>query len=475
MTFMCVSSELVLLTASLLLLIIGSIFKKSYSLIYCGAILALAVAFGMELMPGYCKTSSFVLDNFRIDNPAIKQIILFVSIIVLLVSYDLRERNPLIAVFEYPVLYIVCTLGILISVSASNFLVLYLGLELQALSMYVMVALDRKDVRASESGLRYYILGSAASALMLYGFSIIYSITGALNIHEIVNAIGTTQLSRLEYLFCTSAITMVLVGLCFKIASFPMHGWTPEVYKGASSVVTIFLATVPKIAAFSIISRFLYGGLANFAHYKVFYYIAGSLGIGSMIVGIFGALAQKNFKRFMAYSSIQNVGYIMVLAPIATRASLNAALQYLCVYSVLVLGIFCCIMRLYRDDTKISDLKISDLAGLVHKDKLAAISMGIFFLSMAGIPPLAGFATKVSLFSTALSSGMGIIVTIAALLSVAGMYYYLMIIKTIFLDDGDATLAYCENGKSKFGACIIIACLIFNFTLLFGHFNFVKI
>ena len=345
---------------------------------------------------------------------------------LLLAIDDLRDAKSL--KFEYPVLLLLATTGMLLMISANDLIALYLGLELQSLALYVVAAFRRDNVRSSEAGLKYFVLGALSSGMLLYGASMIYGFAGTTTfagIGKAVSAPGAAQSLLLIF-----GLVLLLVGLAFKISAVPFHMWTPDVYEGAPTPVTAFFAAAPKVAAMALLIRV--AGTAFPAIKPQWQQIIWFLAIASMVLGAFAAIGQTNIKRLMAYSSIANMGYALVGLAAGTQEGIKGVLIYLAIYVVMTLGAFACILAMRRDSGPVED--IEELAGLSETNRPMAFALAAFMFSLAGIPPLAGFFSKLYAFLPAIQAGLYPLAVIGVVASVVGAYYYLRIVKIMFFD-----------------------------------------
>ena len=332
--------------------------------------------------------------------------------------------------FEYPVLFVLATLGMMMMVSANDLIALYMGIELQSLALYVIAAFKRDSLRSTEAGLKYFVLGALSSGMLLYGSSLVYGFA------------GTTNFDTLAKMFTDAGpdgpgtgiifgIVFILAGLAFKVSAVPFHMWTPDVYEGAPTPVTAFFAVAPKIAALALFMRVMVGPfgdlLAQWQQIVVF------ISVASMILGAFAAINQRNIKRLMAYSSIGHVGFALVGLAVGNEAGVRAVLIYLTIYLFMNVGTFACILAMRRGGRMVEG--IDDLAGFGKTHPMAALALTIFMFSMAGIPPLAGFFGKLYVFLAAIEAQLYGLAIIGVLTSVVGSFYYLRIIRIMYFDD----------------------------------------
>jgi len=329
--------------------------------------------------------------------------------------------------FEFSVLMIYAVLGMSIMVSANNLLALYIGLELQALALYIMAAFNRDSLRSSEAGLKYFVLGALSSGLLLYGMSMIYGFTGFLDFAGIASAIETGGVNS----GLVAGMVFMMCGLAFKISAAPFHMWTPDVYEGSPTPITGFFASAPKFAAMAWSARLLFGPLEGL--FDQWQQIVAALALVSMYVGAIGALSQTNIKRLMAYSSIANMGYALVPLAAGTMFGLKGMLIFMTIYVISSIGIFAAILQMRIRNGMVE--QISDLSGLAETNRPMALVLTVFFFSLMGIPPLLGFFGKLFAFWPAIDAGLWWLVTAALIASVIGAFYYLRIVKTIWFDE----------------------------------------
>jgi NADH-quinone oxidoreductase subunit N len=367
----------------------------------------------------------FITDTFAVF---VKMILLLGTALVLVLSLDGMRGGLERQRAEFPVLILMAVSGMMVMVSANDLIVLYMGLELQSLSLYVLASSNRDSLRSSEAGLKYFVLGAIASGMLLYGSSLIYGFTGTTNFEHLALIFDHTG-GRVSAGIILGMV-MVIIGLCFKVSAVPFHMWTPDVYEGSPTIVTAFFAAVPKIAAVALLIRVLLqpleGLLTGWQQVMVF------VSAASMILGAVAALRQNNIKRLMAYSSIGHVGYIMLGVLTGTTEGVQAALIYLAIYATMSLGTFACIMRMRRQGDNVENL--SDLGGLSAEQPMFAAILSIFMFSMGGIPPLAGFFGKFFIFKAALEGGHFILAIIGVLTSVIAAYYYIRVVKIMYFD-----------------------------------------
>jgi NADH-quinone oxidoreductase subunit N len=352
---------------------------------------------------------------------------------------------------EYPVLILFSTLGMTMMVSSSDLLTLYVGLELQSLAAYVLASFQRSDTRSAEAGLKYFVLGALASGILLYGISLLYGFTGTTLFSGVAEALGADGLSRGE-LF---GLVFVLAGLAFKIAAVPFHMWTPDVYEGAPTPVTAFFASAPKVAAMALLVRVAVEGMgpATESWRQIIIFMA----LASTVLGGVAAIGQRNIKRLLAYSSINNIGFALVGLAAGTPQGVAAVLFYMTVYIAMTLGAFLVVLRMRDADGQPVET-IASLSGLSRTRPWLAAGMAMFMFSLAGIPPLFGFWPKFLVFNAAVAADLTWLAAVAIATSVIGAYYYIMIVKLMYFDEpAPAFLRFNE----PVGAALIAASALF--------------
>jgi NADH-quinone oxidoreductase subunit N len=421
------SGEVILAVTALVLLLVGVFAgERSSSIVRYAAIVALLFfAFSGFIVnrEGVAFDGAFISDGFA---HYVKALIGIVAAITLWMSRS-YFKNEKLDKFEYTILLLFAVLGMGIMVSAGNLLSLYIGIEMQSLALYVMAAFNRDSLRASEAGLKYFVLGALSSGMLLYGISLIYGFTGSLGFTEIA-----AHLSGSEHVSAgiVAGLVFLLSGLAFKISAAPFHMWTPDVYEGSPTPVTGFFAGAPKLAALALITRIVTGPFGGDVH--MWQQVIVVLAVLSILVGAFGALTQTNIKRLMAYSSIANMGYALVALSAGGAAGVSGMLIFMSIYLVTVVGTFASILQMRTRDGMVE--KISDLAGLSETNKPLSLVFTILMFSLAGIPFMMGFFGKWFAFSPAYNAGLVWLVVVALLASVVGAFYYLRVIKTIWFD-----------------------------------------
>jgi NADH-quinone oxidoreductase subunit N len=364
---------------------------------------------------------SFIVDPFA---RFLKLLALTGSATAILMSrtYLKAERQDR---FEYPILIVLSTTGMLMLISAADLIALYLGLELMSLALYVLAAFNRDSVKSSEAGLKYFVLGALSSGMLLYGASLIYGFTGTVNFAGIAKAAGDGGIGLVF------GLVFLFAGFCFKISAVPFHMWTPDVYEGAPTPITAFFAAAPKVAGIAIFVRTTIVAFPEIT--SQWRQIVVFVAIASMALGAFAAIGQRNIKRLMAYSSIGHMGFALVGLAAGTAEGVQGVLIYMAIYVTMTLGTFACILAMRRDGVLVEE--ISDLAGLARTNPALAFFLATLLFSLAGIPWLAGFFAKWYVFVAAIKAGLFALAVLGVLTSVVGAYYYLAIIKTMYIDE----------------------------------------
>ena len=424
--------EIVLAVAGLVILGVGVLPKRDTffpsSMAVVGALLLVGVlVIGQE--EGTAFGGQYVSDSF---SSFMKLLTILGGALGLLLALDWNEKEGL-GRFEFSVLVLYATLGGMVMVSANDLMTTYLGLELLSLPLYVVAAFNRDDARSSEAGLKYFVLGALASGLLLYGASLIYGFAGSTNFDRLADALSGGEPASPGLVV---GIVFVIAALAFKVSAVPFHMWTPDVYEGAPTPVTAFFAMAPKVAAIALLARVLLGPFGDVV--AQWQQVMLLVSMGSMILGAFAAIGQRNIKRLMAYSSIGHVGYALMGVAVASDEGLRGLLVYMAIYILMNVGTFAVIVAMRRGGRAVE--QVDDLAGLGRTDPGTAMWMAVFMFSMAGIPPLAGFFGKLYVFLAAVQGGFWVLATVGVLTSVVSAYYYLRIVKVMYFDQGAEAL-----------------------------------
>jgi NADH-quinone oxidoreductase subunit N len=418
--------EIVLACLGMAILIFGVLRKQDSTTFATMFTIGAFVITGMLVATrvyGFGFNGQFVSDAFATFN---KELILLGGALSLILSLD-WNRSVGIGRFEYPVLVLFATVGMMVMASASNLMTLYLGLELQSLALYVLAAFARDDLRSSEAGLKYFVLSGLASGLLLYGISLVYGFSGTMDFQALQTVLTNPATAPSGLII---GIVFVLVGLAFKISAVPFHMWTPDVYEGAPTSVTMFFSTAPKVAAMALLLRVM--GTSFSALVPAWQALIVLMSIASMLLGAFAAIGQRNFKRLMAYSSIGHMGYALIGLAVGSSDGVRGVLVYMTVYVLMTAGTFACILAMKRDGRPVE--QISDLSGLATNDPGLALAISVFMFSLAGIPLMAGFFAKLYIFLAAVKAGLFALAVIGVLTSVVGAFYYIRVIKVMYFD-----------------------------------------
>jgi len=418
--------ELVLAVGAMALLMLGAYRGEGTTGAVTVLSVCLLVATGvLELMlpPGKLVTfgGSFIVDDFA---RFLKITALVGSAATLIMSAEfLADASR--RIFEYSILVLLSTLGMMVLISAGDLISLYLGLELMSLALYVVAASNRDNVKSTEAGLKYFVLGALSSGMLLYGASLVYGFTGT------VSFAGIAAAAKVGNIGLVFGLVFLLAGLCFKVSAVPFHMWTPDVYEGAPTPVTAFFASAPKVAAMAVFVRATMTAFPGIA--AEWQQIIVFVSIASMALGSFAAIGQTNIKRLMAYSSIGHMGFALVGLASGTMEGAQGVLVYLAVYVAMTLGSFSIILAMKRNGQAVE--QISDFAGLSRTNPVLAFLFAMFLFSLAGIPPLAGFFAKYFVFTAAMKAGLFTLAVIGVLTSVVGAFYYLTIVKVMYFDE----------------------------------------
>ncbi|HEX7882669.1 MAG TPA: NADH-quinone oxidoreductase subunit NuoN [Afipia sp.] len=417
--------ELVLAAGAMALLMLGAFRgQQTTSLVTGIAVVLLVVTGALELwLPAGKLTTfggSFIVDDFA---RFLKILALIGSGVTLILSRAYLAEQA--KIFEYAILVLLSTVGMMVLISAGDLIMLYLGLELMSLALYVVAASHRDDTKSTEAGLKYFVLGALSSGMLLYGASLIYGFTGTVSFAGIA---AEAKGGNIGLLF---GLVFLLAGLCFKVSAVPFHMWTPDVYEGAPTPVTAFFASAPKVAALAVFTRVALTAFPGIV--PQWQQIIVFVSIASMALGSFAAIGQKNIKRLMAYSSIGHMGFALVGLAAGTEQGAQGVLVYIAIYVAMTLGTFAIILAMKRNGQAVET--ISDFSGLSRTNPMLAFFFAMFRFSRAGIPPLAGFFAKFYVFLAAIKAGLFTLAVIGVVTSVVGAFYYLTIVKVMYFDE----------------------------------------
>jgi NADH-quinone oxidoreductase subunit N len=387
---------------------------------------------------------AFIADGFA---RFMKVLTLIGAAAAIVLSADFLRRDGAMR-FEFPILVVLATIGMMMMISASDLIGLYVGLELQSLALYVVAAFDRDNPRSTEAGLKYFVLGALSSGMLLYGGSLVYGFTGTVSYTGIAEAVkgGHPGIGLII------GLVFVAAGVAFKISAVPFHMWTPDVYEGAPTPVAAFFASAPKMAAMAMTVRIFVGAFPGALHdwQQIIVFMA----IASMALGAFAAIGQTNIKRLLAYSSIANMGYALVGLAAGTPAGVQGVMTYMAIYLATTLAAFACVLMMNRNGKPVEE--IGELAGLSRTNGWMAFAMSMMMFSLAGIPPLAGFWAKWYVFLAAIEAKLYVLAVVGVVTSVVGAYYYLRIVKVIYFDDAKPAF---DKGDAGVRTVLLISAL----------------
>jgi NADH-quinone oxidoreductase subunit N len=444
--FLPVLPEIFLAVSAMVLLVLGAFQHAAYATreITWLSVLVLAIAAALVAALGFGRqvtlNDMFVTDGFAVF---MKILVLAGSLLSIVLSMRFNEKEQ-IARFEYPVLVLLSTIGMMVMISANDLISLYLGLELQNLALYVIASFQRDSERSTEAGLKYFVLGALSSGMLLYGASMIYGFAGTTNFDTLSTSLTGSDAYSIGLVI---GIVLIAVGLAFKVSAVPFHMWTPDVYEGAPTPATAFFSVAPKMAAMALFIRvMMYPFIELREQWQQIIWI---IAVASMLLGAFAAINQRNIKRLMAYSSIGHVGYMLIgLAAIGDPPTgVGGILIYLAIYLFMNIGTFGVIVCMRRSGRAVEG--IDDLAGLSRAQPGLALALAIFMFSMAGIPPLGGFFAKFYIFMAAISSHLYVLAVIGVVTSVVGAYYYIRIVKIMYFDDPAITFDRPIGGEMQ--------------------------
>ncbi|CAA2143876.1 MULTISPECIES: NADH-quinone oxidoreductase subunit NuoN [Methylobacterium] len=425
-----VMPELILAIGVLGLILYGAFRgERSVETVNVGALILLILAFFVVVSQSGAKVTtlngSFIVDNF---SKVMKALILLGSAATILLSRDYFQRER-IDRFEFPILIVLCTIGMMVMASANDLIALYLGLELQSLAAYVIAAFHRDNLKSTEAGLKYFVLGALSSGMLLYGSSLVYGFTGTVSFPGIVSALNDNA-----GIGIVLGIVFVAAGVAFKMSAVPFHMWTPDVYEGSPTPVTAFFASAPKMAAVAMTVRVFIGAFPDVT--SIWQQIIVFVAIASMTLGSFAAIGQRSIKRLMAYSSIGNIGYALIGLAAASEEGIRGVVIYMIIYLAMTLGAFAVLLSLRRGGQMYET--VDDLSGLSRTHPVLAFCLAAMMFSLAGIPPLAGFFGKFYVFAAAIKADLVGLAVIGVVTSVVGAFYYLRLVKVMYFDEPQA-------------------------------------
>ena len=439
--------EIFLSLSIFFLLMLGVFIKKSYNLVTKLSLFVLIILIFILLNSDDLVAKAFSESFVRDPYANFIKILILLSTFFVLNSSQLFIKENKIDSFEYPIIILISILGMFFMISSNDIILFYLGLELQSLALYILAAINKNDLRSSESGIKYFVLSALSSGLLLYGCSLLYGFSGSTKF-EIIGAQLTSDNTGAVF-----AMVFILVGLAFKISAVPFHMWTPDVYEGSPSSITNFFASVPKVAGLAVLIRFMQVPFENIL--IEWQMIIIFISVASMILGAVAAIGQKNIKRLMAYSSIGHIGYALAGVATGTTSGYASSIVYISVYVVMNIGAFGCIFLMKKDGKYTEEIK--DLSGVSTKHPLLSISFLIILFSLAGIPPLGGFFAKFYVFLSVVENEMYALAIIGLLSTVISAFYYLKIIKIIYFDKIEKQLDPIKD--KRITGTIFISCI----------------
>jgi NADH-quinone oxidoreductase subunit N len=453
MNFAAILPEIILTVGALVLMMVAAFLGRRASALCSWATVALLIGASVALIgepqhAGALFGGLIAADGFGALG---KLIIYLCAAVAVIMAQGWFERDFEHAA-EYPVLILLAVVGMSVMVSATNLMSLYVGLELNSLASYVLAAYRRTDERSAEAGLKYFVLGSLASGILLYGISLLYGFTGTIQFDGVAAAFARDGATSVGLLF---GLVFTLAGMAFKISAVPFHMWTPDVYEGAPTPVTAFFASAPKVAAVLLVVRLSLDALGPAI--EGWRQIMTFAALASIFLGAIAAYGQTNIKRLLAYSSINNVGFALIGLVAGGAAGASSVLFYMAVYVVMTLGAFLCVQRM-RNEAGEAVEEIDSLSGLSQSRPALAAGFAIFMFSLAGIPPLFGFWPKLMVFNAAVAEGLYPLAVFGILGTVVGAFYYLKIVKVMYMDAPGQP--YAKGGSRLEGALIAIFALI---------------
>ena len=465
--------EIILILGSIIILIYGIFYSNKENLnkkiLYITVISLILSLYFCILNIGQ---EDFLFNNLLVNNSytIFFKILAFIgTIVITIISYnylnDLKIIKP-----EFFFLILLALVGILVLISSNNILSMYLGLELSSICLYILAAYSKYDIKSSEAGVKYFIIGALSSAILLYGLSIIYSFTNSTNFYEISKAISFSLENNENFLIINLGFVLILCGLFFKIAIVPFHMWAPDVYEGSPTPITAFLITVPKIGTIGFLIKFLNIPFSDFsdAWFQILYIVS----LISMILGSTAAINQKNIKRLLAYSSIANIGFVLIGILTANVIGIKSVQLYVSIYMINILGIFTCILCLKKKKNIYLE-NINDFSGLLKRNSFLSFSFAILIFSLAGLPPLSGFFGKLYILISAVESKLYFLAIVGILTSIISAFYYLKIIKIIFFDT--PTSDTIDINISSISKLIILATIIISIFMIIFLSKFLEI
>ena len=467
------SPEIALILGSIFILLYGIFFKNdkdSYKNILYISLTSLVISFYCSVYLVDLNTTSF---NDLLENDSyslfFKVIVFSGSLVIIYISYNyLKDLNILTPEFFF--LILLSLVGVLILISSRNIISMFLGLELQSICLYILAAYTRYDIKSSESGVKYFVMGALSSGILLYGLSIIFGFTNSTDFYEISKSIKYSIDNNENFLILSIGFVLILCGLFFKIAVVPFHMWAPDVYEGSATPITAYFTTIPKVGAIAFLIKFL--NIPFEHYYNAWFQILYLVSIISLILGSIAAVNQNNIKRLLAYSSISHMGFILIGILTGNELGIKSAQLYISIYMVSILGIFTCLLCLKNKVNGIYLENIKSYSGLLKKDSFLSFSFAIFLFSLAGLPPLSGFFGKLYILISAIESHLYLLAVIAIMTSIISAFYYLRIIKVMFFDN---PVNEIYTNISVISKLIIVVALIISIFLIIFLSDFLEI
>ena len=457
------TAEIFIALASLVLVLVSAFIapqEKASNLVRRLTLVSFVVAIFLTIYNGYQPAYAFNGQFFTSSFMVYMKVIILLGAIGILLMSKRELKHDQINRPELPLLMLLSVLGMMLMVSANDIILLYMALELQSLPLYVIAAIRRESLRSSEAGLKYFLLGALSSGLLLYGASLLYGFTGHTSYDGIKIALENDISPG-----AVIGMVFLISGLAFKISAAPFHMWTPDVYEGSPTIVTAFFAVVPKLAAMTLFLRFTNGVLADAS--SSWQQIVMIIAVLSMLIGAGGAIMQTDIKRLMAYSSIAHMGYALVGVAAASDLGVASVMLYMAIYVISSIGVFAIILSLKQEGRPLT--RIEDLSGFSRSHPVYALAMMVLMFSMAGIPPMGGFFGKWYVFSAAIASDHVILAVIGVLASVIGAFYYIRIIKVMYVDEQIITIDNDiprSNTMIALGAAVVMALFLFGLGML---------
>ncbi|UCE71815.1 MAG: NADH-quinone oxidoreductase subunit N [Nitrospiraceae bacterium] len=444
--------ELAMISVGLLLLMLDLVVKRKEIIAIIGVAGALVALYGTVSVYGMSESQTVFADMFLLDKYSCFFKIIFYLNVIFTICISFKYMAIEKAAFgEYYALLLFATAGMMIMASAADLMILYLGLELMALSTYILAGLLRKQARSNEAAVKYFFLGAFSSAFLLYGIALTYGMTGTTNITDIATSLFTLGIHDSPVMYL--GVIFMIVAFGFKVALVPFHMWAPDVYEGAPTSITAFMSVGPKAAGFAVLGRVLFEAFGSMQ--PQWSAVLVPLAILTMVVGSVIALAQSNIKRMLAYSSIAHAGYMLLGIIAGTPEGLTSTINYLMIYTFMNIGAFTIVVMLRREGFQ--GEKIEDYMGLAKSHPMASALMLIFMFSLTGIPPTAGFIGKFYVFMEAINAGYTYLAIIAALFSVVSAFFYLRIVVYMYMKESQNEIVLTTSGPA--GIVLAITCL----------------